>query len=55
MVQVTKEEAMEIRKKFPNVHITITSKQTSHKRYWAEETGAVKRFLSKKRGVSDYG
>ncbi len=55
MIQVSKEESMEIRKRFPQTHIHITSKQTNHKRYWVEENGAVKRYLREKRGVAARG
>jgi len=55
LVQVSKEESMEIRKRFPETHIHITSKQTNHKRYWVEENGAVKRYLREKRGVTTRG
>lgn len=55
VVQITKEESMEIRSKFPETHIHITSKQTSHKRYWVEENTAVKKYLREKRGVTSRG
>ena len=45
--QITKEESLAIRKNFPNVHITIVNRQSSHKRYWCEENRAAMAYLAK--------
>lgn len=47
--QITKEESLVIRKKFPNVHIAIVNRQSSHKRYWCEENRAAMAYLAKMR------
>lgn len=46
MVKINKEEAMAIRKAFPNAHIAITNKQSGHKKYYLEEAGYLMRFLT---------
>ena len=52
MVVITKEEAMEIKKRFPNVHIVRTMKHKSNRhRYYCEENWKVMRFLNEKRGL----
>lgn len=47
MFKVTKEEAMAIRERYPDVHVTITSKHTSHKKYYAPEERKVFYFLER--------
>ena len=47
--QITKKESLAIRNKFPNVHITIVNRQSSHKRYWCEENRAAMVYLTKMR------
>lgn len=46
MIKVSKDEAMAIRNKMPNVCVTITSRQTNHKKYYAPEEPAVLRFVN---------
>lgn len=48
--QITKEESLAIRKRFPDVHITIVNRQSSHKRYWCEERRSAMDYLTKMRG-----
>lgn len=45
MVKINRDEAMAIRKTFPNAHIAITNKQSSHKKYYLEEADYLMRFL----------
>ena len=49
MIRITKEESIEARKKFPNVHIAITSRGKTHnrKRYYLEENRAAMGWLKK--------
>ena len=43
LIRITKEESIEARKRFPNVHIAITSRGKTHnrKRYYLEENRAA--------------
>lgn len=51
MIMVTKREAMEIRKKFPELYVTRTCKQHARKStYYATETPGVLNLLAKLRG-----
>lgn len=51
VIRVTKQEAMEIRKKFPDLFVTRTCKQHSRKStYYATETPGVLALLKKLRG-----
>lgn len=51
MICVTKQEAMEIRKKFPDLYVTRTCKQHSRKStYYATETPGVLNLLAQMRG-----
>ena len=38
-----------MRERFPYVSITITSRQTNHKKYFMEETSAYVKYLKKLR------
>lgn len=38
---------MALRKKYPDLGITITNRQTSHKRYYTEESPRVVGFLDR--------
>ena len=51
LIRITKEESIEVRKKFPNVHIAITSRGKTHnrKRYYLEENRAAMGWLKKYR------
>ena len=49
IIQITKEESQKMRERFPYVSITITSRQTSHKKYYMEETSAYVKYLKKMR------
>ena len=51
LIRITKEESIEVRKKFPNVHIAITSRQKTHNRkgYYMEENRAAMGWLKKYR------
>lgn len=52
MVKVSKEEVEVIRQKAPAAHIAIVNRQTSHKKYYVEESSAVKRILMEMRGIT---
>lgn len=47
MIQVTRDEAMELRKKLPKEHVTMTNRQSKAKArtYYVNESYAVKHFL----------
>ena len=47
MIQITKEESMALRTKYPDVSIAITSRQTSHKKYYAESSRRVQMFIER--------
>jgi len=47
LIQVTKEESLELRKRYPDVSIAITSRQTSHKKYYAESSRRVQMFVER--------
>ena len=51
LIRITKEESVEVRKRFPNVHIAITSRQKTHNRkgYYMEENRAAMGWLKKYR------
>lgn len=50
MIAITKEEKMEISKRFPNVHIVRTMKQKSKRhRYYCTETKSVTNLLKEMR------
>lgn len=51
LIRITKEESIEVRKRFPNVHIAITSRQKTHnrKKYYLEENRAAMGWLKKYR------
>lgn len=49
MVQITKEEAMEIRKRFKESSIVKTVVQKRHHKYWTEETRGIMAFLKQHR------
>lgn len=54
MFLISKEEADEIRKCCPDVHIVRTMKQRSHRgKYFCEETASAIRALKRMRAVSD--
>lgn len=50
MVKVTKEEVMVLREKAPSAHIAIVNRQSSHKKYYAEENRETIRILRELRG-----
>lgn len=51
MIRVSKQEAMEIRKKFPDFPVTRTCRQHPRKStYYATETSGVLNLLAKLRG-----
>jgi hypothetical protein len=45
VVQVNKEEAMEIRKQFKHASVYKTMKQAGHHKFWTEETSEILAFL----------
>ena len=49
MIKVSKDESMALREKYPDLHITITSRQTSHKKYYVPEERKVFYFLERYR------
>ena len=51
MIRITKEESIELRKKFPNIHIAMTCKQKNASRhtYYMEENRAAMGWLKKYR------
>lgn len=49
MVQINKEEAMEIRKRFKHVSVVKTVVQKRHHKYWTEETYEILSFLKEYR------
>ena len=52
MVKVNKEEAEAIRTRVPSAHIAIVNRQSSHKKYYAEECSGVKKILMEMRGIT---
>lgn len=50
MVKVTKEEVAVLREKAPHAHIAIVNRQSSHKKYYAEENRETTRILRELRG-----
>lgn len=50
---ITKDEAMEIRSRYPSVPITIVNKfkKAKRRRYFVEESNSIRRYLEEKRGV----
>ena len=58
MIKVTKEEAMAIRKYAPASHVTVVNRQSSHKKYFAEEnreTDAILRDLRQRNVIYSAG
>ena len=49
MIPISKAEAEAIRRTYPNVHVSMTSKQTNHKKYFAPEEPRVLKLLDKMR------
>lgn len=49
MKQVFKEEAEQLRELFPDVSITITNRQTSHKKYYVAEEQRILRAIEEMR------
>ena len=56
LIRITKEESIEARKRFPNVHIAITSRGKTHnrKRYYLEENRTAMGWLKKYRMKGGY-
>ena len=56
VVQISKDEAVEVRKRFKSVSIYKTMKQANHHKYWVCETQEVLSFLDKyrKRNVVEH-
>ena len=46
IVQITKEESFKMREKFSDVAITITNRQSSHKKYYMEERRECLKYLA---------
>ena len=59
MIRITKEESIEARKRFPKLHIAVTSRQKTHNRknYYMEENRAAMGWLKKYRmkGMNNSG
>lgn len=55
MIEVTKYELEEVRKKYPNVKPVITSRKSSHKKYYIEENMGVVRYVNKLRSSNVRG
>lgn len=49
MIVINKEEAFMLRKRFPEIHITITSRNTNHKRYFAPEEPKIMSYIHRLR------
>jgi len=51
LIRITKEESIQVRKRFPRVYIVITSRQKTHNRknYYMEENRAAMGWLQKYR------
>lgn len=49
MIQISKEEAMEIRKRFKESSVVKTVVQKRHHKYWTEETSNIIAFLKQYR------
>ena len=49
IIKITKEESYKMRERFPNVVIAITNRQSSHKKYYMEESSAVVKYLNQLR------
>lgn len=49
MIQISKEEAMEIRKRFKESSVVKTVVQKRHHKYWTEETRDILAFLKQYR------
>lgn len=59
LIRITKEESIEARKRFPKLHIAVTSRQKTHNRknYYMEENRAAMGWLKKYRmkGMNNSG
>lgn len=53
MIKVTKEEVEILRARAPQAHIAIVNRQSSHKKYYAEENRETTRILKELRGEND--
>ena len=49
MLQVTKEEAASLKEQYPDLFITITNRNSNHKKYYVEETNRVVNLIRKLR------